>query len=76
MIGTAMLVLIAGKTRVTRETHVCPDITMCPGTDCPLKETCYRYTAKPTQFSQSYFVDPPIKDGECDYFWDNGPRAA
>ena len=53
-----------------------PDITLCKGTNCPLKERCYRYTAKPTQFSQSYFVDPPIKDGECEYFWDNGPRAA
>ena len=53
-----------------------PDISMCPGTDCPLKEMCHRYTAKPTAHVQSYFVDPPIKDGECDYFWDNGPRAA
>lgn len=46
-----------------------PDITMCSGTDCPHKENCYRYTAKPSEFRQSYFVEPPIKDGKCDHYW-------
>jgi hypothetical protein len=47
-----------------------PDITMCSGTNCPLKETCYRYTATPSEFMQSYFVNPPIKEDEtCDYYW-------
>jgi hypothetical protein len=45
------------------------DICKCKGTDCPLKETCYRFTAKSDDFYQSYFVDPPIKDGKCDMFW-------
>ena len=45
-----------------------PDITMCLGTDCPYKETCYRYTAKPSDW-QSYFSVPPIKDGKCDMYW-------
>jgi hypothetical protein len=45
------------------------DITMCKGTDCPLKENCYRFTAKSNDVYQSYFVDPPIKDGKCDMFW-------
>jgi hypothetical protein len=45
------------------------DITMCKGTDCPLKENCYRFTAKSDDVYQSYFVDPPIKDGKCDMFW-------
>jgi hypothetical protein len=45
------------------------DICKCKGTDCPLKETCYRFTAKSDDVYQSYFVDPPIKDGKCDMFW-------
>jgi len=45
-----------------------PDITMCSGKDCPYKENCYRFTAKPCEY-QSYFSTPPIKDGKCDYFW-------
>jgi hypothetical protein len=46
-----------------------PDITMCVGTNCPHKETCHRYTAKPSEFRQSYFSVPPIKEGECGYYW-------
>jgi hypothetical protein len=46
-----------------------PDITMCKGTDCPYKETCYRHTAKSCEFWQSYFIEPPIKDGKCEMYW-------
>jgi hypothetical protein len=45
-----------------------PDITMCPGTNCPHKETCYRYTAKPSEY-QSYFTEAPVKDEKCDMYW-------
>lgn len=45
-----------------------PDISMCNGGDCPLKEMCYRYTAKPSEYAQSYFETPPINDGKCDHF--------
>ena len=45
------------------------DITMCPGTGCPQKEKCYRFTAKPSEYMQSYFMEPPIKDGKCDMYW-------
>jgi len=41
---------------------------MCPGTNCPHKESCYRFTAKPNEY-QSFFIDSPIKKGKCDYFW-------
>ena len=47
-----------------------PDITMCPGGGCPLKESCHRFTAKPSDY-QSYFVEPPYNDDECDMFWGN-----
>lgn len=45
-----------------------PDITMCKGTDCPFTESCYRFTAKPGEY-QSYFVEPPVKDGKCIMYW-------
>ena len=48
-----------------------PDITMCNGIGCNIKERCYRHTAKPTPFMQSYFIDSPIKkDNYCEYFWE------
>lgn len=43
-----------------------PDITMCEGQGCPQRERCWRYTAKPSEFRQAYFVDPPLReDGSC-----------
>ncbi len=45
-----------------------PDITMCKGTNCPVKESCYRYTAKPSNY-QSWFMETPFNDGECDMYW-------
>ena len=45
------------------------DITMCFGTDCPIKENCYRYTATANEYRQSYFTNPPYKKDKCDYFW-------
>ena len=52
-----------------------PDITMCPGTDCPQKEKCYRFTAKPSEYMQSYFMKPPIKDGKCDMYWGDNAES-
>lgn len=49
-----------------------PDISMCPGDDCPRKEDCYRYTATPSPYRQSYFAKPVYdkKDkAKCTYFW-------
>jgi hypothetical protein len=44
------------------------DITKCSGIGCPLKEKCYRFTAKADEY-QAYFLEPPIKDGVCDMYW-------
>jgi hypothetical protein len=51
-----------------------PDIAKCLGTDCPYKETCYRYTSKASDW-QSYFSVPPIKDGKCDMYWGDNAEA-
>lgn len=52
------------------------DITMCKGETkdgevCEARHICYRYTAKPCEYMQSYFVDPPFepKTQECKAFW-------
>ncbi len=44
-----------------------PDITMCKDNDCPIREKCYRYTAPPSKYRQSYFMESPREDGKCDY---------
>ena len=42
------------------------DITMCEGEGCPLRDNCYRFTAKPNPDRQSYFVETPVsQDGKC-----------
>ena len=46
-----------------------PDITMCTGCDCPLKEKCYRFKAKPWAY-QGYFLNPPYQEGKCEHFWE------
>jgi hypothetical protein len=43
------------------------DITMCSGERCPLKQICYRHTAKPSE-RQSYFAQSPVLGGTCEYF--------
>lgn len=47
---------------------MCPDITMCDDKECPLKETCYRFKATPSEFRQSYFSESPRKEDKCDHF--------
>ena len=54
------------------------DITMCSGKDCPLKESCYRFTATPSEFRQSYFFQPPVIKGEeisCEMYWGDQANA-
>lgn len=46
------------------------DITICENKTCPLRAICYRATAKPDPYWQS-FCKFEYKDGKCDYFWDN-----
>jgi hypothetical protein len=46
-----------------------PDISMCMGNDCPIKENCYRYKAEPSKY-QSYFMEAPYKDGDCSHYWE------
>ena len=45
------------------------DITKCRGDGCPLKEQCYRYTARDDSY-QYYFTEVPFREGRCDMYWD------
>ena len=45
------------------------DITMCSGKGCEFEDKCYRFTAKKSEFRQSYFFSPPLENGRCYYFW-------
>jgi len=53
-----------------------PDISMCEGGMCTLKETCYRFKAEPCEYAQSYFGNPPFKgvdednNSKCEYYWE------
>jgi len=51
-----------------------PDITMCSGKNCPLKEKCYRFLATPNEYAQSYFESAPYNDGvkdDCKFYWED-----
>lgn len=50
------------------------DISMCRNINCPLKETCYRFKAKPNDLWQSYcdfepIIDPVSKIPKCEHYW-------
>lgn len=54
------------------------DISKCLGTNCLLKEQCYRYTAPVNHFWQSYLGDSPYnkETKTCDYFWINNRKPS
>ena len=41
-----------------------PDITMCVNSACPIKETCYRFKAKPSEYQSMAHFEPDA-DGSC-----------
>ena len=69
-----MLVKLIQNNTTKKPTKMSPDITMCMGTNCPDKQKCYRYTAKPSDY-QSYFINPPIKDGKCEMYWGENAQS-
>jgi len=48
---------------------MCPDISMCRNTECTIKESCYRYTAIPSDYQA--VANFKQVDGDCEYFWYN-----
>lgn len=46
------------------------DITMCRGTDCSLKDKCYRHKAPVNEYGQAYFFSSPFDGENCEYYWE------
>jgi hypothetical protein len=46
-----------------------PDITMCVGGSCPLKNDCYRFRALPSPHRQSFFMNVPYSKDQCMGYW-------
>ena len=53
------------------KTNKMADITMCDGIGCEARETCYRYKAIPKEHFQSYFLESPIENNGCEYYYWN-----
>lgn len=54
-----------------------PDITKCTNDECSLKETCYRWTSIPSEYSQAFVKYETIMDEQmerCDYYIDIDTR--
>ena len=48
-----------------------PDVTMCPGGACPLRQRCYRYRAVPDGRQDAFGAVPFDEEaGACELFWD------
>jgi hypothetical protein len=47
------------------------DISKCKGTNCPLKETCYRFRAPSNDYWQAWFSEVPYNNESknCDEYW-------
>lgn len=50
-----------------------PDITMCKGEGCPIKNHCYRHIEKPSDY-QSYFAESPWDGEKCEMFWSDNSQ--
>lgn len=48
-----------------------PDMSLCTNESCPLRKGCYRATAIPSDFLQSYMSFNLNADGTCNWFLDN-----
>ena len=51
-----------------------PDIAMCPGDGCSVKDKCYRHVAVPSGDRQAWMVTPEPSGEWCEYFWEVGER--
>lgn len=52
-----------------------PDICMCKGTGCAVKDFCFRHIAKPDPHWQSYFTKAPGEDQYCEHYAREGKKA-
>ena len=48
-----------------------PDISMCPGTNCPARAKCWRFTATPDALQAYMTAQYDHERQMCLDFWDN-----
>ena len=50
---------------------VMPDMSICTGEECPLRNTCYRYRANASTLMQYYFTEVPynVEEDKCDFYY-------
>jgi hypothetical protein len=46
------------------------DITKCYNTDCPQKESCFRFTAPPAEWQSFAHFEPNETTGRCEHYWE------
>jgi len=52
------------------------DISKCNNQQCPSKDYCYRFTATPSKFMQSYAdFSPEDDETSCSHFWPNNNNS-
>ena len=56
------------------------DITKCKGINCPIRDNCYRYTARDSGLHQSWFIDDNVgkmvdNKFSCDVYWGENAKA-
>jgi hypothetical protein len=61
---------VGSNPTLTAKNKTMADITKCKGTNCAMKQNCYRFTAKESYY-QPFFTEVPLTDESCVYFWDN-----
>lgn len=50
-----------------------PNLTKCYGKGCKLKFNCYRYTVKPFEKYQGYYLYMRIRPYKCEYYLETHP---
>jgi hypothetical protein len=49
-----------------------PDISLCENNTCPSRKSCYRYTATPNPYRQTYgLFDVEKGKDKCSSYWNN-----
>lgn len=44
------------------------DICKCEGKECPIKDKCLRHTSITDKWNQTFFMEMPYLDGNCEFF--------
>lgn len=51
------------------------DISKCHGENCPVRDICFRFTAKADKYWQSY-MEPDRNGHQCNSFWPAKPSES